>query len=86
MLKIFAFDFAIPTPADLWSAGVMAFQLLSGQFPFNDKRSPEAPALSLVWRSILTEEVAFRGSAWAQVSDNAKDFVRQLLHKDPMQR
>jgi hypothetical protein len=34
----------------------MAYQLLSGSFPFDDWTSPQAPALSLVWRSIFTEE------------------------------
>jgi len=32
----------------VWAAGVMAYQLLSGRFPFDDWAHPEAPALSLV--------------------------------------
>ena len=32
--------------SDLWSAGVMAFQLLSGFMPFDDRRSRGSPALS----------------------------------------
>lgn len=42
--------------SDVWAAGVMAYQLLSGGFPFDDRSNPEAPALSLVWRAIFTEE------------------------------
>ena len=34
--------------SDVWAAGVMAYQLLSGRFPFDDWAHPEAPALSLV--------------------------------------
>ena len=34
-----------------------------------------------VWKAILTQEPQFRGSAWAQVSDDAKGFVGALLNK-----
>lgn len=38
------------TPAsDLWSAGVMAYQLLSGRLPFNDRRSPSSPSITVIW-------------------------------------
>ena len=72
--------------SDLWSAGVMAYQLLSGFLPFDDHRNPSAPALSLIWTGILTEEPSFRRSAWAEVSAEAKDFVSKLLLKDPAKR
>jgi serine/threonine protein kinase/Ca2+-binding EF-hand superfamily protein len=72
--------------SDLWSAGVMAYQLLSGYLPFDDVRNPHSPALSLIWRGILTEEPSFRRSAWQEVSDEAKDFIKILLNKDPEQR
>jgi len=39
----------VVTVSDVWSAGVMAYQLLSGFLPFDDKRCPHAPALSEVW-------------------------------------
>ncbi len=169
--------------SDVWAAGVMAYQLLSGYLPFDDARNRDAPALSQarplcegvlavapwceegtctsvglpahcstgcaspvhrtpvgrrracarggrytsapvrviieqgqglrvrpvpllclravsmhcgpaaqaasargcrgaqVWKAILTQEPQFRGSAWAQVSGEAKDFVRALLNK-----
>jgi calcium-dependent protein kinase len=35
--------------SDLWSAGVMAHQLLTGRFPFDDRTSPHAPSISRVW-------------------------------------
>ena len=70
------------TPAsDVWAAGVMAYQLLSGYLPFDDHRNRDQPALSKVWKAILTEQVTFTGSAWQGVPDIAKDFVKQLLNK-----
>lgn len=72
--------------SDLWSAGVMAYQLLSGYLPFDDTRNPHSPALSIIWRGILTEEPSFRRSAWQEVSDEAKDFIKILLNKEHEQR
>lgn len=68
-------------PSDVWAAGVMAYQLLSGYLPFDDHKNREAPSLSKVWKAILTEDVAFKGKAWEQVSSEAKDFVKSLLTK-----
>ena len=35
--------------SDVWAAGVMAHQLLTGRFPFDDRTNPFAPSLSKVW-------------------------------------
>ena len=72
--------------SDVWSAGVMCYQLLSGKLPFDDKQNRQAPSLSLVWRSILTDEVSFKRREWETVSDEAKAFVTCLLNKDPRKR
>ena len=35
--------------SDVWSAGIMAHQLLTGRFPFDDKANPSNPAVSAIW-------------------------------------
>jgi calcium-dependent protein kinase len=33
----------------MWAAGVMAYQLLCGRFPFDDRKNAYAPAVTAVW-------------------------------------
>ncbi|DBA73193.1 TPA: hypothetical protein ACH3X1_011269 [Trebouxia sp. C0004] len=72
--------------SDIWAAGVMTYQLLSGQLPFDDRRKPNSPALSVVWQAILTQQPSFTGKAWQDISEPAKNFVKRLLNKDPKAR
>jgi len=72
--------------SDIWAAGVMAYQLLTGKFPFNDKRNPYEPAISHVWKSILTDPLNMSEGRWKGISPEAMDFVVKLLDKDPAKR
>lgn len=72
--------------SDIWSAGIMCVQLLTGRFPFDDKSNPHNPSLSQVWKSILTDTINFSKPHWDGISDEAKDFVQALLDKDPSKR
>jgi serine/threonine protein kinase len=64
---------------DLFSLGVVTFELLSGRSPFGTRRR-ETTELR-----ILNGKYSFKGG-WAGVSELAKDFVTGLLATDPKQR
>ncbi|KXZ52793.1 hypothetical protein GPECTOR_8g180 [Gonium pectorale] len=72
--------------SDIWAAGVMAYQLLCGRFPFDDKKNVYAPAITAIWRSVLNDPLDFSKPWWAGISDEAKDFCKLLLNRDPAQR
>lgn len=63
--------------SDIWAAGILAYQLLSGQLPFDDPKA----SLPKIWKAILTQEPSFGGSSWNEISPEAKSFVQALLHK-----
>ena len=60
---------------------MLCYQLLTGYLPFDDVKNPQHPALSKIWKAILTEDPPFRGSAWKEISQQAKDFIRSLLNR-----
>ncbi|CAA7388024.1 unnamed protein product [Spirodela intermedia] len=65
---------------DIWSAGVILYILLCGFPPFwaeNDQG---------VARAILRDPVDFEREPWPQVSESAKNLVRQMLDRDPNRR
>ncbi|EFJ50069.1 hypothetical protein VOLCADRAFT_89054 [Volvox carteri f. nagariensis] len=68
--------------SDMWAAGVMAFQLLSGRFPFDDKQNSFAPAITAIWRSVLNDPLDFSHPSWGGISAEARDFCKLLLNRD----
>ena len=53
----------------MWSLGVIAYQLLVGETPFDAEKMPD------IERNICEKEVKFNASCWKHVSKNAKDFI-----------
>ena len=67
---------------DVWSAGVIAYLLLTGAQPFQDPaRRKTLPGLRKV---ICTKEPDYRPVE--SVSNHAVDFIKMALTKDPKQR
>ncbi|CBN78657.1 myosin light chain kinase [Ectocarpus siliculosus] len=66
--------------ADVWSAGVTAFCLLSGALPFRGL------TLDKLYTAVLDGACSYAGSEWRGVSAPAQDLVRRMLVVDPAQR
>ncbi|XP_011357955.2 calcium/calmodulin-dependent protein kinase type 1D [Pteropus vampyrus] len=62
---------------DCWSIGVIAYILLCGYPPFYDEND------SKLFEQILKAEYEFDSPYWDDISDSAKDFIRNLMEKDP---
>lgn len=64
---------------DMWSIGVIVYILLVGYPPFYADNDP------LLFKKIMAVDYEF-GEGWDSVSEQAKDFIRHLLVKDPQKR
>ncbi|KAK7121765.1 hypothetical protein R3I93_022752 [Phoxinus phoxinus] len=65
---------------DCWSIGVIAYILLCGYPPFYDEND------SKLFEQILRAEYEFDSPYWDDISDSAKDFISNLMQKDPEKR
>lgn len=61
---------------DSWSAGVVMYILLSGQYPFNGKTKDE------LLHNIKREPVSFKDKRWKKISREAKKLIAELLKKN----
>lgn len=68
-------------PVDVWAMGVVTYFLLGGYTPF-DRDSQQ-----LEMEAILAGDYKFEPAEyWVNVSDTAKDFIRECLTLDPGKR
>lgn len=66
--------------ADVWSAGVTAFCLLSGVMPFHGL------TLDKLYTAVLDGACSYAGAPWEGVSASARDCVQRMLQVDPEER
>ncbi|XP_073990438.1 calcium/calmodulin-dependent protein kinase I isoform X3 [Rhodnius prolixus] len=65
---------------DVWSIGVISYILLCGYPPFYDENDAN------LFAQILKGEFEFDSPYWDDISDYAKDFIRQLMCVDVSKR
>ncbi|CAK9188079.1 unnamed protein product [Ilex paraguariensis] len=66
--------------ADVWSAGVIVYILLSGVPPF------WAESEKGIFEQVLLGDLDFSSDPWPSISEGAKDLVRRMLVRDPKRR
>lgn len=62
---------------DLWSCGVITYVLLTASLPFTGNNDADVLA------KVIEGSYSLDGDAWRLVSEDAKDFVRNLMTVDP---
>jgi len=66
--------------ADIWSAGVILYILLSGVPPF------WADNEDGIFDAVLRGHIDFSSDPWPSISNGAKDLVKKMLQQDPKER
>ncbi|CAI5991204.1 unnamed protein product [Closterium sp. NIES-65] len=67
-------------PADVWSAGVVLYVLISGVPPFWARTDAG------IMKAIKEAKPCFKGEAWRDVSLEGVDLIRRMLTRDPKKR
>ncbi|XP_054473467.1 calcium/calmodulin-dependent protein kinase IGa [Anoplopoma fimbria] len=65
---------------DCWSIGVITYILLCGYPPFFDDNETR------LFSKIVRAEYAFHSPFWDDISESAKDFIRNMMEKNPTKR
>lgn len=71
---------------DAWSAGIMIFQLLTGDLPFWPGDKLATLTLQDVWAGVLHGAIDLDKGAGARLPPGARDLLRGLLVRDPVER
>mmetsp|Transcript_127928 Transcript_127928/g.368545 ORF Transcript_127928/g.368545 Transcript_127928/m.368545 type:complete len:547 (+) Transcript_127928:102-1742(+) len=73
--------------ADIWSIGVIAYNLLSSRLPFGSYRQEAGAGQWQIFSRIRSfRRIDFRAPEWSGCSEEARDFVGDLMQHDPKRR
>lgn len=65
---------------DIWSLGVMVYIMLSGRPPYIGKTKND------IFNQATTCTIKFDEEIWGKISKEAKNFIKQMLVRDPKKR
>ncbi|NXQ14183.1 MYLK protein, partial [Peucedramus taeniatus] len=77
--EVVAFE-PVSFSTDMWSVGVICYILLSGESPFQGDTDMETLS------NVTAAQWDFEEQTFSEISQQAKDFISQLLQKDPRRR
>jgi len=81
--------------ADVWSAGIVAYMVLTGKLPWTGDEGEELAADFIngvacankdIFRAILYSDLDFSDETWSDVPLEAKDLVQKMLDRDRAKR
>jgi len=66
---------------DIWSIGILAYQLISGAHPFDNGKCQQN-----ILNRIISGKYDFSGAVWDKVPKECKNFIKRCLVVDPKKR
>lgn len=83
--EIFRRDYGLA--ADLWSLGMMAYQLTTARFPFWDSvEACRSRTLEEVMKAVIVDDIPFDYGPWLDMSPEGLDLIQSLVERDPARR
>mmetsp|Transcript_10667 Transcript_10667/g.19485 ORF Transcript_10667/g.19485 Transcript_10667/m.19485 type:complete len:450 (-) Transcript_10667:1441-2790(-) len=73
--------------ADMWSLGIMLYQLYTGKFPYwAEDIGAKSISLDEVFSAVSNKPIQFDSASWRVISSEGLDFIRCCLTRDPALR